>query len=221
MTKITCISDLHGFMPGLPGGDLLIIAGDLTATDKLEQYEEFYDWALKQDYSKVVCIAGNHDMRVNSSVLYSGDLFKTGKFWYLQDSGIEFDGIKVWGSPWSAWFMGINPACAAFTKKSDDDLKKRWDLIPDDTDVLITHSPSYGVLDKCENSNRVGSRSLLEKIKGSNIKICVHGHIHGSYGVKDFGDKRFVNASCVDERYRLVNKPITFNFVNNGVLDEH
>jgi hypothetical protein len=30
---IDCISDLHGNEPKLPGGDILIIAGDMTARD--------------------------------------------------------------------------------------------------------------------------------------------------------------------------------------------
>lgn len=58
---ITAISDLHGHYPELPGGDLLIVAGDLTSRDTQEQHLQFLSWIGKQDYKKKIWIAGNHD----------------------------------------------------------------------------------------------------------------------------------------------------------------
>jgi hypothetical protein len=51
---IDCISDLHGYLPKLEGGDLLIVCGDLTAYNKPKQYEEFFLWLKKQKYRKKV-----------------------------------------------------------------------------------------------------------------------------------------------------------------------
>jgi len=58
---IDCISDIHGFFPKLDGGDLLLIAGDLTARDEPQQFKEFKQWLKEQRYAKKVLIAGNHD----------------------------------------------------------------------------------------------------------------------------------------------------------------
>ena len=59
---IDITSDLHSNYPFLQGGgDLLIIAGDLTSSDREKEYDDFWRWASYQDYKKVIVIAGNHD----------------------------------------------------------------------------------------------------------------------------------------------------------------
>ena len=58
---IDCISDLHGYHPELKGGDILLIAGDLTASDKAYQHDAFMEWLIEQDYRYKIYIAGNHD----------------------------------------------------------------------------------------------------------------------------------------------------------------
>ena len=58
---IDCLADLHGHYPETEGGDLLIIAGDLTANDTLEQQLKFYIWLHRQKYKHYIFIAGNHD----------------------------------------------------------------------------------------------------------------------------------------------------------------
>ncbi len=223
---IDCISDLHGHYPKLEGGDLLIVAGDLTARDEHDQYMQFSDWIRKQNYRKKIVIAGNHDNRMVEtkdrlmSHVYCGDAE------YLCDSGTEFvywerespgvedtafkKNLKIWGSPWTKTFPGMNPNCKAFTCDTEDELVEKWALIPLDTHLVITHSPPYGIRDKTERGELAGSQSLL--IKMAEIKPIIHcfGHIHEQGGKETYigwkNGTTFINASYVDERYNPKNK---------------
>lgn len=208
---IDCISDLHGHFPKLEGGDLLIVAGDLTVKDTIDGYLQFYEWLDHQNYKKKIVIAGNHDNQLqcphhenNSERFYPSIL--------LCDSGTEFQGLKIWGSPWSLAFEGINPHCKAFTKDTEKELAEKWKLIPHDVDILITHTPPYGILDKTIWNENGGSVSLGLKIANMKIlpKLWVCGHIHESYGETEPRKQpsKIINASHVNERFQPVNKPI-------------
>ena len=59
--KITAISDLHGEFPKLPGGDLLIVAGDCTSNDNIHAWNDFFNWLDDQKYTRKILVAGNHD----------------------------------------------------------------------------------------------------------------------------------------------------------------
>lgn len=204
---IDCISDLHGEHPLLEGGDLLVIAGDLTKSDKKIQYDDFSKWLCDQPYKKKIVIAGNHDgyLQQNPSALAE----RGGDIQYLCDSGTEFEGLKIWGSPWAKTFLGMNAYCKAFTEDTEEDLEEKWKLIPNDVDILITHSPPYMILDKTLRTHEnVGSPSLkhhvLEKIKPL---LHVFGHIHEGYGVHQ-QETIFVNSCLMNVMYEPVNKPI-------------
>jgi Icc-related predicted phosphoesterase len=217
--KIDCISDLHGSFPHLEGGDLLIVAGDLTACDEESEYAQFICWIAKQKYKKIIVIGGNHDnyLQKNPDTF---DLELTCCIAdYLLDSGTKFDDLKIWGSPWTKSFEGMNPACKAFTLDTEEELKEKWDLIPYDTDLLITHSPPYGILDRIEDGDkmvRLGSYSLYEALDTlRSVRLHVFGHIHEGHGLEHSsrlaagGDGTiFVNASQVNRAYSPVNKPI-------------
>jgi Icc-related predicted phosphoesterase len=213
--KITAISDLHGHYPELDGGDLLIIAGDLTKRDSNEEYIVHFPvwlWYQSKKYRKVVFTGGNHD-----NIMYSGRMFPMPKdlkekCTYLFDSGCEFDGFKIWGSPWTKTFEGMNPHCKSFTMDTEDELKKKWDLIPDDTDILVTHGPPYLIFDKTTSGEFVGSPTLRERIEAIKPKLHVFGHIHEDGGhqilLKHDGPNTLcVNASIMNEHYKPVNKP--------------
>ncbi len=212
---IDCISDLHGYYPKLEGGDLLIVAGDLTTRDTGFQHHMFMEWICNQNYKKKIFISGNHDNYWVIRSLYWKDEFNTE---YLCDSGTEFEGLKIWGSPWTAAFEGMNPNCAAFTVNvgcdTDQWLAEKWALIPDDTDILITHSPSFGNYDAIKNADgtwgpSVGSISLWMMSLVIRPKLHVFGHIHEGYGHSVHPNGvHLVNASHVDENYKPVNKPI-------------
>lgn len=210
---IDCISDLHGHYPKLDGGDLLIVAGDLTARDTYEEYCKFYDWLDHQNYKKKLFICGNHDNYIQKEDNeYLLDLMKSGyeRFVYLCDSGTEFEGLKIWGSPWTKTFPGMNPKCKAFTVDTEEELKEKFELIPDDIDILITHSPPFGVLDSNINAKYCGSTYLFGALKYKfRPKLHVFGHIHECYGQKEyFTGCISVNASYVNEQYQPVNKPV-------------
>jgi Icc-related predicted phosphoesterase len=225
---IDCISDLHGFYPQLEGGDLLIIAGDLTSRDEHFQYIQFYSWLHKQNYSHYLFIAGNHDNLIQKHEVLTTELAETT---YLCDSGVKMGGFHFWGSPWTSTFDGMNPKCKAFTMDTEEELAEKWALIPEDTEILVTHSPPKGIFDTVErddgSSENTGSLSLLRRARQlPNLKLFVFGHIHQGYGVltpqgmmntaKERPDvpptcksvPYIVNASHVNEYYEPVNKPI-------------
>lgn len=212
------ISDLHGHYPKLEGGDLLIVAGDHCANDSLGQINRFKDWLVSEGskYKKTIMLAGNHDNWIQRKEFFNQDR----SCWdhpyhaYLEDSGTEFEGLKIWGSPWTKTFEGMNPHCKAFTLDTEEELAEKWALIPDDTDILITHSPSFGNYDALKNPDgtwgpSVGSISLWMSSLVIRPKVHVFGHIHEGYGHSvHVNGIHLINASHVNERYKPVNKPV-------------
>jgi len=209
---IDCISDPHGFYPKLKGGDLLLIAGDLTANDTQKEFDKFFQWLDKQSYKKKIFIAGNHDNLLENFTKGIGEtsgMFHTdNEKVYLCDSGIEFEGLKIWGSPWIKTFIDINPDYSAFTCDTDKELGKKWELIPRDIDILVTHCPPYGILDEViyveegkEKREHAGSISLAwNSVSKIHVKLHVFGHIHEGYG-RDNRIINCVNASIMNELY--------------------
>ena len=121
---IDCLSDLHGFFPELKGGDLLIIAGDLTAGDRKVEYERFILWLRKQPYRCKIVIAGNHDGLLEIGVI-SIEAEPEANMHYLCDSGLEFEGLKIWGWPYTPTYEQW-----AFMADRGKQIKKHWDLSP-------------------------------------------------------------------------------------------
>jgi hypothetical protein len=217
---IDCISDLNGHYPFLPGGDLLIVAGDLTKSDEISEYFPFLKWLKNQNYAKKVFISGNQDRRLNTpwprpmkGPFREKENKKFYYFDYLLDSGTIFQDLRIWGSPWTKRCEGMNRHCMDFTVETDEELAEKWALIPQDIDILITHSPPAGVLDEVEKNGRIenaGSESLIKPLCKSGCRLHVFGHIHESYGkfINPINGITYVNASHVNKKYEPVNKPI-------------
>lgn len=214
MISITCISDLHGFFPNLPGGDLLLIAGDLIAQDTLDDYQRFKQWLNNLSYRCKIVIGGNHDGLLDCG--YPEGLLDLGKailedgstgVHYLCDTGFEFEGLKIWGSPYTPTYLNWY-----FMRNRGKDINKHWDLIPSDTDILVTHGPPYGIFDKIDEQRHVGCQDLLEQVQRIKPKIHCFGHIHeGGNRKKEIGGTTYINCSHVNEHYRPVNPPILVN----------
>ncbi len=122
---------------------------------------------------------------------------------YLENSGTELAGLKLWGSPVQPEFNNW-----AFNVARGAAIRRYWQMIPASTDVLITHGPPYGVLDTAHPNNvHLGCEELAEAIQQIRPRLHVFGHIHGGQGQHNSDGTQYVNASVVDEAYRLVNAP--------------
>lgn len=159
------------------------------------------EWFEKLDYNHRIFIAGNHDFYFENLEDFSRE-----GIIYLNDSGVTINGINIWGSPIQPEFNNW-----AFNRKRGDEIKKHWDLIPLDTDILITHGPPFGYLDATAYLQRVGCVDLLKRVMKVKPKYHVFGHVHEAYGIKKNDEGTgFINASILNEAYRVKNQPICF-----------
>lgn len=227
--KVVAISDTHGFHDQIeiPECDILCHAGDLTMRGSKSEVVSFLNWFSKQKAKYKIFIAGNHDFFFDHDWRAYTDYGKSrhkGKqrgtkeeiaellalypdITYLNDSMIEVEGIKIWGSPIQPWFHDW-----AFNRKPSVDIKPHWDLIPEKVDIIITHGPPYDYGDLVVwDGRKVGCSELRSQIH-FRIKPQVHicGHIHEGYGVVEDCNVKFINASVLNEHYYNVNKPVEF-----------
>jgi Icc-related predicted phosphoesterase len=215
--KITLISDTHNkhkFVTNdLPGGDLLIHAGDLSSMGYEHEIREFCKWFNNIDnYTHKVFIAGNHDWGFQNNVEIVKEILNFYEnITYLQDNStlLGEDMVSVYGSPWQPEFYNW----AFNLPRQGVELKEKWDNIPNNTDILITHGPAYGYVDKViGRTENLGCELLTERIKELKPKIHVCGHIHTGYGYTFDGDTHYINASVLNESYVYYNKPLTIEW---------
>lgn len=208
--RLVLTSDLHGFLPEVPPCDLLLIAGDLCPIQNHDcdyQYAwlryTFIPWLRRVPARQKIFIAGNHDFVFAEQPALIRDLTWPGV--YLEDNGCEWEGINFWGSPWANILPGW-----PFTAP-EDELQRRWDVIPSETEVLLVHGPPLGIGDEVIGSLsgavlHVGSRTLLEAFgRLMALKLVVFGHIHESAGVYNLGSLPLYNAALMDVHYEPVN----------------
>lgn len=205
--RLVCISDTHSLhhrIPEIPEGDVLIHAGDSLGQGTLENIDEFNDWLGTLPHRHKIVIAGNHDWAFQETPAEARAAMFNAV--YLEDSGMEIEGVRFWGSPWTPIFLDW-----AFMLDRGEQLHERWQQIPDNTDVLITHGPPKGFGDlatmgfKCQN---VGCMDLLERIDQLSLKAHIFGHIHEGYGEYRKGETLLINASTCTARYAPTNPPI-------------
>lgn len=215
--KIVMISDSHGKhnnIKNLPSADMIIHAGDFTTIGKEYEIKDFMKWYSKLPYKHKLIVAGNHDWLFETNPLLAKELVSDDVV-YLEDSGVEIEGLYFYGSPVQKPFHNW-----AFNRP-EEKLKEHWEAIPNKTDVLITHNPPYKIGDYAIYGNEhTGSPSLRDEVV-NRVKPMAHifGHIHEGYGVHKFinDDTIFINASILDERYYLINKPILIEIIDKYV----
>lgn len=182
--RILHLSDTHGChrrLRDLPEADVVVHSGDFCMVGSEQEAIDFLNWFCDLPYRHKIFICGNHD-----DCLYGANIDGLDhNVHYLCNSGIEIEGLKFYGVP---MFMGD---CIT------DRQSRNYASIPEDTDILITHSPAYGILDFDDGIN-YGSEEILERLSALHqLKAHLFGHIHTQHGM----DERLPAAENLDERY--------------------
>ena len=208
--RIVCIADTHELHRELvvPPGDLLIHAGDITVLSKRPwMYPHFDTWLGELPHRHKIVIPGNNDYLLEEArerrVITNAIL--------LVDSGVEVEGISIWGSPVTPLYGG------AFGKSRPEDRQRHWAQIPQGLDILVTHGPPFAILDHGGSAERrEGCPQLLEAVFRASPRVHVFGHIHRGYGTLRTSDTLFVNASLLGEDGGLSRKAIMIDLEARG-----
>lgn len=208
--KLITISDthnLHPYMQKLPDGDVLIHSGDSTMGGSIPEITRFLVWFGGQPHKHKVMISGNHDFgfeNKNRDILEN--IARENGITYLRDSGTEINGLRFWGAPWTPWFHDW----AFNLERGGKEIIEKWSRIPDDTNILITHGPARGILDRTKYGDHAGCEKLLERISQlKHLKYHIFGHIHEGHGVREVDGITHVNACTCTAKYAPINTPIT------------
>src|SRR5579875_1559304 len=163
--NITFISDTHNknafFTHYLKeGGDVIVCCGDITNKGEEPELIRFIKWYDQLPFRHKILIAGNHDFIFEQAPTVAQRLLKATNIIYLQNEATTIDGIKFYGSPITPYYFNW-----AFNRHRGEEIKKYWDKIPADTNVLITHGPPYGILDKTTKGINAGCAELLKVVQ--------------------------------------------------------
>lgn len=97
--------------------------------------------------------------------------------------------IRIFGSPYSpskgTWAFGYAP----------DEAEALWDQIPENLDILVTHTPPEGYCDRSRSGTRGGCSGLLAALARTKPYLHVCGHIHEAGGVEEIHWKTTSTAS--------------------------
>lgn len=217
MIKIVCISDTHCRLRKItiPEGDILVHSGDLTfrgdISETSQEIRELGRYA--KNFKAIVLVEGNHDWLGVRHPELMNQMCKDNGITLLRDSSAIIEGLNFYGSPWQPQFHNW-----AWNLPRGQALKDKWALIPEDTQVLLTHGPPMGILDTVERFDRnsgimgiehVGCDDLYNRVKSlPQLKLHNFGHLHFGYGIHKSDHVTYVNSSINTEQYKPINSPI-------------
>lgn len=187
--KILQISDTHNrhrLLTNLPAADVMVHCGDFAENGTEEEVLDFLNWYIDLPYKYKIFVTGNHDLCLWDAKDIE-DLPEN--VFFLQDRGVTIEGVK---------FFGI-----AYNHSER--------LIPEGTDIVITHEPPIMILDQSAGRHW-GNFPLLNRIKEVKPRYHFFGHAHESYGTLNQNGIIFSNASLLDDQCRLCHSPKLFVF---------
>lgn len=192
--------ELHREIDDIPPGDILIHAGDFTMFSRsLRSVVDFNQWLGELPHRYKIVVPGNHETFLHSNPANRSLLDNAT---VLINEAVTVAGLRVWGSP-------TTPVGPAFGVRSEEQRRRLYAFIPENTGLLITHGPPFGVLD-CNPGSRLhqGDPILLEAVNQVRPKLHVFGHIHGSYGLFEDKYTTFVNAALLGRDGNVDKKPV-------------
>lgn len=209
--RIWHISDTHtyhGLLTIPQGIDMVIHSGDCSNprdpyTNEPE-VRDFIHWFKSLPIQHKIYVAGNHDTSIEKKLI-TKQYFQDYNIIYLEDDLVEIEGVMIYGNPYTPIFGQW-----AFMKdrvKLDRYWKK---AIPSSLDILVTHGPPKGILDKSYDRDNYmeccGDKSLFNKVMEVQPAYHLFGHIHNCKDIINAGmqklsvcDTWFSNGSVVTD----------------------
>lgn len=230
--KILVTSDTHGNLEGLDISlaDIICFAGDIAplhGRGKWHVYDQkkwmekkFCKWAISNPEKQFIIVPGNHDFFPIAAQKFQNTVTEQINWnidWpvnvtMLIDDMVTINGVSFYGSPW----VPIISHSWAFEAENDV-LEKKFSMIPENLDVLLTHSPpridgsfidtsmQYGL------HGPFGSKELANTIAEKQPRYTFCGHIHsGDHQPMHIGKTECRNVSRVDEDYDIAYEPFIF-----------
>jgi predicted phosphohydrolase len=208
--RITLIADTHDehHYVRIKKTDLLILAGDYGRRNREKDFIGFADWLKAQPADHKILINGNHDRYWYRHTARANEILGE-EILLLENESHIIDGIHIWGSPLT---VPVVEGMYSNTERPEQARKLIWESIPDGIDILITHSPPFGILDEVEPGEHYGCKTLREKVFQLKPKYHLFGHIHQAYGETEIEGIRFKNATLVNDNEKIVKPPIVFDY---------
>lgn len=194
----------------VPMGDILICTGDFTMFSKsLEAIEDFDDWLGELPHRHKIVVPGNHEFFLEADPSRRSLLSNA----TVQiDECVSIGGLRIYGSPVTPLFG------AAFGKPSAADRRLHWAKIPEDTHVLVTHGPPYGILDRSPGQvERMGDPELRARVRElHSLRLHLFGHVHGAHGIAEEEGVTFVNVALMGHLGSLAHRPVVMRIRDGG-----
>jgi Icc-related predicted phosphoesterase len=189
--KLVALSDTHGRhrQVDVPDGDILLYGGDFGHGHSIDGVERLDAWLCELPHPHKFVIAGNCDGIWENHREDAERALQSAT--YLQDTLVEVEGLRIWGSPWQPVFLNM-----AFNVSRGESLAAKWAQMPEALDVLLTHGPPRGVLDKTSRGETVGDQALWERVAEVGPRLHVFGHVHESSGCVRRNGTIFANVAC-------------------------
>ncbi|KAF2997582.1 hypothetical protein E8E13_002350 [Curvularia kusanoi] len=227
--RIVCISDTHNLIPtDVPDGDILIHAGDMTNGGSVAEIQAQIDWLCSLPHREIVVVAGNHDTyldprtRPSLSEEEREGALDWGRLHYLQHKLVtlviapqnqgtadartpllrdaEKRRLRIYGAPQIPACGPNNVHAFQYPRGSD-----AWsETVPEDVDVLVTHTPPKFHLD-LSMPKGLGCEHLLKEVGRAKPALHVFGHVHWGAGREvvhwDRAHDAYVQGMGRDSRY--------------------
>lgn len=212
--RFLIMSDTHGneLPSSLPECDVVLHCGDLTEDGSPESISAALQALGKVKAELKLVIAGNHDIALDKSYYLSqggseanvekaqasvSEANKLGVTFLSEDShtftissGASF---TIYASPYTPAY-----GASGFQYPTNEDrynpsvVSPPWtanvgtetSIIPDGTDIVMTHGPPKYILDSTADGQSAGCEHLRRAIERVKPKLHCFGHIHGGYGAQ-------------------------------------
>jgi Icc-related predicted phosphoesterase len=205
--KLICLSDTHNQLTkvDIPDGDVLIHAGDFSNSGNYADHYTFAKQFGAYPHKHKIVVFGNHDVYAEKQTNIIRELFKEHGITVLLDEEIIIDGFKFYGSPWVPRYGNW-----AWMRDRGRHIGVKFDNIPENVDVLITHGQPYGILDTTIYGNgNQGCKELLKACIDKQPKHVMGGHLHHEGGTQlTKHGMTFYNLAICDEQYSPC-RPVT------------